>query len=127
MERKKLTGVVQKNIGRGVRLGFPTANVETDVAGVEDGIYTALTGVLGQKYKSLAFVGAAETFGDKKKKLEVYILDFHQEIYGREITVQLLEKIRDNMKFETEADLVEQMKQDEKQARTFFTTYGRIE
>ncbi|OGE76709.1 MAG: hypothetical protein A3C85_04300 [Candidatus Doudnabacteria bacterium RIFCSPHIGHO2_02_FULL_48_21] len=126
-QRKRITGIVEKNLGRGTRLGFPTANIRIKEADLEEGIYTALTEHDGSKYPSLAFIGAAATFGENEKKLEVYILDFSHNLYGQEICVKLLEKIREARKFDTEADLVEQMNRDEKAARDFFKTYGRTE
>lgn len=127
MERKKITGIVQKNIGRGAKLGFPTANIPIQDDDLQEGIYTALTQLDGETHKSIAFIGKAETFGESEKKLEVYILDFDRDIYGRQITVQLLEKLRDSQRFAGETDLVEQMKRDEQGARDFFKTYGRTE
>lgn len=124
---KRITGIVQKNIGRGTKLGFPTANIDLNDKDIGDGIYVALTQSGNERFKSLAFVGAAETFGQSEKKLEVYILDFNRDIYGHQISVQLLEKLRDNQKFTSESELIAQMKTDEKQAREFFKTYGRIE
>ncbi|OGE83957.1 MAG: hypothetical protein A2846_00190 [Candidatus Doudnabacteria bacterium RIFCSPHIGHO2_01_FULL_49_9] len=127
----KIRGIVKKNLGRGKDLGFPTANIEVPVS-VEDGLYLAMTNSKFQiskteKFPSLAFVGAAETFGEKEKKLEVYILDFNRDLYGKEIEVQLLEKLRKNIKFNSQEELVSQMKDDEKAARKFFKTYGRTE
>lgn len=146
--RKRITGIVEKHLGRGIKLGFPTANLKAPTD-IEDGIYVGLTrihnpsqpplslrggvpplkirGGEGELFPSLIFIGMAKTFGDSVKRLEVYILDFNHDIYGQEITVRLLKKIRDNVKFDSEAALVDQMKQDEKCAQDFFKTYGRIE
>ncbi|OGE79311.1 MAG: hypothetical protein A2751_04950 [Candidatus Doudnabacteria bacterium RIFCSPHIGHO2_01_FULL_46_14] len=152
-QRKRITGIVEKNFGRGTKLGFPTANMHIVEGDLEEGIYVALTkihnpfnppylkgdenpgapplklrGGEGELlHPSLVFIGAAETFGESEKKLEVYILDFNRDIYGQEITVQLLEKIRDNIKFNSKNELVAQMKRDEHEAHEFFKTYGRIE
>ena len=154
MIHKRISGVVEKNLGRGTKLGFPTANINvTEELDLEEGIFVGLTKIpnplnppyskgeenAGQTpplklrggweglFPSIIFIGAVETFGENEKKLEVYILDFNRDIYGQEITVQLLEKIRDNEKFDSQEELVTQMKKDEHRAREFFKTYGRIE
>lgn len=115
-----LKGVVKKNIGRGTKLGFPTANI--DVADdVLDGIYV---GRVSLKEKlampALIFVGAAITFGDTKRFAEAYILDFHEDIYGQEIEMELIEKIRDSRKFETHEEMKRQIGEDEKIAKAYF-------
>ncbi len=132
----KIRGVVKKHLGRGRKLGFPTANLEAP-EGVEGGIYVALVHstslptsprAWGEELKpALAFIGAAETFGEIQKRLEVYIFDFNRDLYGQEISVRLLQKLRDNIKFNSQDELIAQMKQDEIQAREFFKTYGRTE
>jgi|SRR3989344_2321760 len=115
----RITGKVQKHLGRGTKLGYPTANLELK-EDVPDGIYAATVHVNGVKKRAVAFVGAAETFGDKDKKLEVYILDFSGDLYGQEIIVDLTHKFRDNMKFNSEAELIAQMKEDEQMVREYF-------
>ena len=117
--RYTIKGLVQKNLGRGTKLGYPTANLELK-ENIPDGIYAATAILNGVKKPSLAFVGAAETFGARDKKLEVYILDFSGDLYGQEITVDLIHKFRDNMKFNSEAELIAQMKEDEQAAREYF-------
>ena len=146
----KIKGVVKKHLGRGKALGFPTANLEAP-EGIEEGIWAGLTtiatsrsippslprrpacgtgrqsGAWGGKLPCLIFVGAAETFGEKEKKLEVYILDFDQDLYGVEIEVELIKKLRNNIKFDSQDELIGQMHEDERTARDFFKTYGRVE
>ena len=117
--RYSIKGLVQKNLGRGTKLGYPTANLKLDID-IPDGIYAATVFLNGVKKPSLAFVGAAETFGDKDKKLEVYILDFSGDLYGQEIVVDLTHKFRDNIKFNSERELIEQMKEDEQAVREYF-------
>ena len=117
----KLRGKVIKGAGRGKALGFPTANLDA-VSDIEEGIYAGYS-VLhpstssGQKFASLVFVGAAETFGESEKKVEVYILDFSGDLYGRELEVEIVKKLRDNQKFDSVEALTSQMRRDELEAR----------
>ncbi len=117
----KFSGIVKKNLGRGKDLGFPTANTEAPLE-IEDGIYVAKTFYNATWYNSIVFVGAAKTFNETKRQAEIYILDFNSDLYGQTIEVELIKKIRDNMKFETQEQLIEQMKKDEEVARDYFST-----
>ena len=69
---------------------------------------------------SLIFVGAAVTFGETRRNAESHILDFTGELYGREIELKLLEKIRESKKFGSPGEMVAQIIEDEKIARAHF-------
>lgn len=116
-EMMKISGTVKKHKGRGKKLGFPTTNIEIGNR-VKDGIYVGTVGPM--ELPALVFIGAAKTFGEKKRWAEVYILDFDEDIYGQKIEVELIKKIRGNEKFDSEAELVEQMREDAKVAKQYF-------
>jgi len=119
----KFQGIVKKHMGRGNRLGFPTANLGI-TADIAEGVYAAFV-ILGEKkLPALVFSGKAVTFGDNKKLFEVYILDFNQDLYGQEIEVQLLKHMRGVEKFDTAAELILQMQKDEELARKYFKQYN---
>ena len=125
----KLSGIVKKSFGRGKSLGFPTANFDL-TEDIKSGLYLGWVEVnpsasSGQKLSSLVFVGANETFGETEKKAEVYILDFEKDLYGQEISVEIIKKIRDVIKFNSPKDLIEQMRKDEVEARRFFNLSSR--
>lgn len=113
------TGTVIKHLGRGRELGYPTANIPVAADAVE-GTFVGLTEWQGRKYKSIIFIGAPATFGEKDKRLETHLLDFSQVIYGEQIMVEILRKLRDNRKFSSKEELVAQMKRDEQAARDYF-------
>ncbi len=115
----KITGMVKKHLGRGKELGFPTANLDAP-KDLEDGLYLAWTLVGSDKLPSLLFIGANETFGEREKVAEVYILDFSGDLYGKQIETETIKKIRDVIKFDTKELLIEQMQKDEAIARAFF-------
>jgi FAD synthase len=115
----KFSGVVKKNLGRGTKLGFPTANIDVP-ENAEDGLYVGLA----NKKPALVFIGSSKTFDETDRKAEIYILDFIGDLYGQEIEVELLKKLRENKKFESEQALIDQMKQDEQVAREFFKDYN---
>jgi riboflavin kinase / FMN adenylyltransferase len=104
-------GKVKKGNSRGMQLGFPTVNVALH-KNIEDGVYISKTKFDGKMHSSLTFVGAAKTFGEKIKKVESYVLNFNRNIYDEWITVGLIKKIRGNIKFNSEKELIAQMKKD---------------
>jgi riboflavin kinase/FMN adenylyltransferase len=109
------SGVVKKNLGRGKKLGFPTANIDAP-DDVGDGLYLGLA----NKSPALVFIGQAKTFDETDRKAEIYILDFEGDLYGQEIEVEIIKKLRENKKFQTERALIEQMWLDEQAARRYF-------
>lgn len=116
----KFWGKVRKHKQRGKKLGFPTANINVK-KGIPEGIYVSQTKVGKLVYKSLTFIGTAKTFNETKFHAETYILDFSKNIYGQWISVEVINKLRGNKKFKLAEDLIKQMKQDEKEAREYFT------
>lgn len=120
----QLSGTVVRASGRGKKLGFPTANIDVCDRFVipKDGVYAGVVGISGQKEKlpSLINVGDNPTFKESKKWVEVYILNFDQDIYGKEINIYFLRKLRDEMVFEDENKLAEQIKIDLENAKKYF-------
>lgn len=116
-----LSGVVQHGNKRGKALGYPTINFQTE-HNIAEGVYLSRTLYRNIWYNSLTFIGTAKTFEATDFLAETYILDFNQDIYGENVTVQLLKKLRGNIQFPSVPELVEQMKQDEKEAREYFSS-----
>ncbi len=112
-------GIVIKGNQRGKKLGFPTANVPL-VEVFEEGIYASNVSIEGKYYKAITFIGNAKTFNETVYQSETYILDFNEDIYGKEIDVSLEKKLRDNEKFTTVEALITMMKKDEENARLYF-------
>jgi riboflavin kinase/FMN adenylyltransferase len=112
-------GKVRPGNKRGKTLGFPTANfaLHRDIA---EGVYLAKVKINNNIFLSLTFVGAAKTFNEREKKAESYILNFNKNIYGQWITVNFLKKIRGNIKFKSEKELIQQMQKDLLIAKEFF-------
>ena len=109
-----LSGTVITGDRRGRELGFPTANVDVDKAMAlpADGIYASWAVVDGARQPSATSIGVRPTFGLTDRLVEVYILDFDGDLYGRELEVQFVEKLRDQEAFGSLDALVEQINQD---------------
>jgi riboflavin kinase / FMN adenylyltransferase len=94
----KFSGIVQKSLGEGARIGFPTANIRLTDKELS-GIFAAEVTMEGRQYPAAAYAD------QRRGLLEAHLLDFAGDLYGREIEVQLLKKIRDDASFETEDQL----------------------
>ena len=121
-------GVVVKGDQRGRELGFPTANVPTDTmtAAPPDGVYAGWLRRLdtGERYPAAISVGTNPTFaGDRPRRVESYVLDRTDlELYGVEVEVSFVERLRGMVAFEGVEKLVEQMKDDVDRARELLGT-----
>jgi riboflavin kinase/FMN adenylyltransferase len=117
-----IIGRVMHGNGRGRTFGFPTANLPfryrvTPLSGVY-AVY--VHGIDNKNYFGMANVGIRPTINGKESLLEVNILDFDKDIYGKFIRVEFVEHIRDEKKFDSIAELIIQMKEDAKVVRSFF-------
>ena len=107
---------------RGRRLGFPTANLEIEDhrAMLPNGVYIVRVKVGGDFYSGIANVGDNPTFKVAKRRLEVFIDNFSGDIYGEEIAVGFVSKIRDEKTFASVDELKAQLNEDLAALRRFF-------
>ena len=119
MSELRFLGRLVRNLGRGTRLGFPTANLETDTT-VPEGIYIGYALANHEKLPALIFSGVPITFDEKEHRVEVFLLDFEGELKVPELGITLIKKIRENEKFASATELITQMKKDEESARRYF-------
>jgi riboflavin kinase/FMN adenylyltransferase len=114
-----VTGTIVKGEQRGRSLGFPTINVASppDKLLPHDGIYATWVVLGKQRYRAASSLGVRPTFGGGPRKLEAYILDFDQEVYGQEATIAFVERLRDEIRFDSAEDLAKQIAKDVKQTR----------
>jgi riboflavin kinase/FMN adenylyltransferase len=116
----RLHGTVGTGQRRGQGLGFPTANVEqarTLVPG--DGVCAVrvhLDGP-GPAWPGAANVGPNPTFGEQARKVEVHLIGFAGDLYGRALAVDFVRRLRDTRPFGSVAELVEQLRRDVEEAR----------
>ncbi|OGL40106.1 MAG: riboflavin biosynthesis protein RibF [Candidatus Schekmanbacteria bacterium RIFCSPHIGHO2_02_FULL_38_11] len=107
---------------RGRKLGFPTANIHPHHELIpKEGVYIGEVHLHDNKnYKSLINIGTRPTFGEHELNIEAFIFDFDKDIYGEFLKVSFLERIRDEVRFETSELLISQMTEDLKKAKKFF-------
>ena len=110
-----LTGRVIKGAGRGKQIGFPTANIELDFSRLvpQTGVYATECSFRDCNYLSITNIGKNPTFtSNDELNVETNIFDFTGDIYGEEIKVSFYEKIRDEKKFSSVNELIEQISKD---------------
>jgi riboflavin kinase/FMN adenylyltransferase len=111
-----ILGKVIEGAKRGHLLGFPTANLEiSEELTPLPGVYAVEVLWKRQSFKGVANVGWNPTFqteGEGKISSEVYILDFNEDIYGEEIQIDFVRRIRDEARFDSIAQLITQIQKD---------------
>lgn len=108
-------GTVVRGDGRGRRLGFPTANIHPQNAVIPPvGVY-AVYGRIGNKcYKGMANIGCRPSFKKKEDSiiLEVHLFHLKRSLYGQEIIIEFVKKIRKERAFPSQEQLIAQIKKD---------------
>jgi riboflavin kinase/FMN adenylyltransferase len=109
-----LKGKVVTSDKRGRVLGFPTANLEIKAqqALPDNGIYATITQVDGKAFPSATNIGIRPTFGEGRKMVETHLLGYKRNLYGKEIKVEFVQKLRDEKRFTSSQELRRQIEED---------------
>ncbi|MFC1909913.1 bifunctional riboflavin kinase/FAD synthetase [Chloroflexota bacterium] len=124
----RLRGPVVTGEKRGTGLGFPTANLEAESrqALPDGGIYATLVYINGEALHSVTNIGTRPTFDGKKRTVEIHILDFKGDIYGRYIRVDFIQRLRGEKCFESIEELKNQISEDIAQSRQIFDDIQKV-
>jgi riboflavin kinase/FMN adenylyltransferase len=111
----EVDGIVVGGDRRGGTLGFPTANlqVEADLLVPAYGIYA---GAVGDRRAAIS-IGINPHYGRTERRVEAYLLDWEGDLYGNRLVVELWQRLRDELAFESEAALIAQIAEDVEQTR----------
>ncbi len=131
--RYAVTGTVVHGDARGRTLGFPTANLafEAPVALPPDGIYAVRVSwgddplQPDRRADGVASLGVRPTFGHGSRVLEVFLLDFDEDLYDVRLRVEFVRRQRGERRFATVDELVDQMKRDVTRARAVLAAARR--
>ena len=108
-----IIGRVIKGKGRGVALGFPTANIKPyKTLYPRLGVYAVWVNLGNKRFPGAMNIGYNPTFNDRELSLEVYILDFDKSIYDKELEINFVAKIRKEETFSSPEELIAQMHKD---------------
>ncbi|MDD7765882.1 MULTISPECIES: bifunctional riboflavin kinase/FAD synthetase [Anaerococcus] len=123
----KMQGKVIKGAQRGRLLNFPTANLKPSFKYVtaKSGVYFTRVNIDRNIYYALTDIGTNPTFENKKMKIETYIMNFSKDIYGKNISIEFLEYLRPDYKFNSPEELIAQMEKDKKTGRKLIEKYRK--
>jgi riboflavin kinase/FMN adenylyltransferase len=112
-------GQVVHGFARGRLLGYPTANLSVDghLALPADGIYATRARAGTEVHASATYIGNQPTFDGSDRSLEVFLLDFDGDLYGSDLSIEWVSKVREDRKFDSPDALVQQMAKDVAHAR----------
>lgn len=125
----EMTGTVVHGDKRGRLLGFPTANIKVPSYSLlpTGGVYVVKIKVAEKWYMGMAQIGYNITFeSNRPMTIEVNILDFSDDIYGEQVSVEWLYFLRGEKKFDNVDGLIAQLKQDEQATREYFSSHGGL-
>lgn len=118
-----ISGEVIPGLGIGKHIGFPTANLSVDKEKLipKKGVYFVEISVVGSfSYFGMMNIGNRPTFRGKSNQIEVHIFDFSNDLYGKQISVQLKSYIREEIQFDSTEKLAHQIKKDKHYIQTHF-------
>lgn len=121
-----LHGPIVTGAGRGAKLGFPTANigVNPNQALPSDGIYATLAYIDSKVYRSVTNIGTRPTFNGCNRTVEVYIIDYSGNLYGQDLRIDIVERLRNEERFSSIDELKKQMAEDVKRGLAVLSGMG---
>jgi riboflavin kinase/FMN adenylyltransferase len=123
-----LQGRVVTGAGRGAGVvGFPTANLDVDPkqALPSEGVYATWAYLNNQKYQAMTNIGRAPTFGENERTVEVFLLNYNNDLYERELRIEIAERLRDEKRFDSVEELKKQIAEDVKQGTAILNARSR--
>jgi len=117
-----VSGIVVKGYRRGTEIGYPTANIRSEKVIPATGVYAIIAELEGARHQGVINIGNNPTFGNKETSAEVHLLDFEGDIYGKDITILFIDRLRDEIKFKGPEELVRQIKRDIEKARKILSS-----
>jgi riboflavin kinase/FMN adenylyltransferase len=122
-----IEGEVIQGTGTGKKIGFPTANlyVDSEQALPLEGIYATRTLFNGQCYNSVTFIGRRSTFGDIRRTIETHLIDYKGDLYHKNLKVDIIYRLRSEIKFENADELAEQIRKDVIAAKNYLIHLNR--
>ena len=123
-----LTGTVVSGKGLGKTLDYPTANINIKEAYKlipRQGVYVIRTGIEDKTVFGMMNIGMNPTVKGKEQSIEVHFFDFNSDIYGEELKIALLHRIREEQKFESLEALKIQLQKDEQTSKAFIENYAQ--
>ena len=96
----------------GRKMGFPTANIDAQNIRVDNGVYYSRVVINGKLYNAMTNIGTRPSVDGNTRLLETHLFDFTGDLYGQQIEVELIRKIRDERRFNSIDALKSQLERD---------------
>lgn len=122
-----LNGTVVHGDKRGHKIGYPTANIQTDHKNKvvpKSGVYAVWVRVEGEYHGAMLNIGIRPTFKGEERSIEAFIFEFDGNLYGKHIQVQFVERIRDEVSFSSVDALKRQLDQDQNTAKRILKNHA---
>jgi len=123
-------GIVVQGERKGRELGFPTANIEVgdpEKMVPREGIYAVYGWVDGRRLPGLLHLGPRPTFAGFAPTVELWLMDWSGDLYGRRVRVEFVQRLRDILPFTSVDALIAAMKEDERRGREILGLKMRID
>jgi riboflavin kinase/FMN adenylyltransferase len=122
----KLSGKVVTGYGRGASLGFPTANIDviSEHALPPDGVYAGWAHLNGKAYRAMTNIGKDPTFGLQKRAVEAYLIDYYGDLYGSDLQLDIVARLRAEKKFANVEELKKQVTEDIREGKNILDANG---
>jgi riboflavin kinase/FMN adenylyltransferase len=112
----EIRGEVIRGDNRGKSLGIATSNlsVSPELVDIKPGVYACQAEIQGEIFKAVTNIGFRPTFGQgvDTARIEAHLLDFSRDLYGQQLSLRFIDRLRDELKFEQVNDLIHQIKVD---------------
>ena len=118
-----VSGIIVKGYRRGTDIGYPTANIKSEKVIPATGVYAIIAALEGVRHQGVINIGYNPTFGNEELSAEVHLLDFKGDIYGKDITIFFIDRLRDEIKFKSPEELGRQIKKDIERAREILSSH----
>lgn len=123
-----IEGVVVEGERRGRKLGFPTINLDTEWEILpKPGVYATYVRLSDGFHESITNIGIRPTFEESKLTVETHIFDFNNNLYGKEVNVNFVERLRDEKRFASVDELVAQIEHDVAAVREILRNHPKEE
>ena len=122
-----LQGQVVSGDSRGLELGFPTANLEIDPkqALPADGVYATWAYFNDNTHQSVTNIGRRPTFDGHERTVETYIVNYRGDLYGSQLRIDIVERLRSEQRFDSVEELKKQMAEDVKQGVVILNSHTK--
>ena len=122
----RVEGIVIRGEQRGRGLGYPTANLSTPryAAIPADGVYACRFVHRGRELAAAVSVGTNPTFSGRERRVEAFVLDLDEDLYGEQVALDFVERLRGMVRFDTPEQLVMQMDDDVARTREVLSRTG---